>query len=542
MAFEMELNFFKLKKYLYEILYILNNFLNPFEFKRNLSNFINIFFFFKKDIFKKHFAKEIKKSIVYCYPSFTSTLVVSFFVISLRIRGYKVIGILHSYNFFLKKIYSFFGVSDFLYLFSAYKKKKKRHIVLEIEKNSLKNFFYKKVPVGKIVLSTLMRKYKSSKLSDFKKTEIFDQINLSINIIDLVEEKLKQIKPKILITQDRGYFPEAEIFEIALLLKIKCIEIHMSHRSEFLVFKKYSIKNKSQHFNSLSKKTMNFIKNKKISYEEKKEFFSELEYCYNSGRWYEEVGTQYQKEKITKKDFFKRFKLDPKRKVAVLFSHIFWDGTFFFGKDLFADYEDWFKESLKVMIKNDKVNWIIKAHPANIVKDSRDNKKNKSELQAINEITKNLPNHIKFVDAHDPISTLSFLKIIDYCITVRGTVGIESACFGVPVLTAGTGRYDGVGFTIDHKTQHSYLNSLRNIQKIKKYKKTQVNLALKFAHTLFCRRVFSTSNIKFFFERNENFSMNFKIEGIEVYNSKNIKTLSKWLENNDEDYINSHLI
>ena len=31
---------------------------------------------------------------------------------------------------------------------------------------------------------------------------------------------------------------------------------------------------------------------------EKKEFFSELEYCYNSGRWYEEVGTQYQKEKI----------------------------------------------------------------------------------------------------------------------------------------------------------------------------------------------------------------------------------------------------
>ena len=46
MAFEMELNFFKLKKYLYEILYILNNFLNPFEFKRNLSNFINIFFFF----------------------------------------------------------------------------------------------------------------------------------------------------------------------------------------------------------------------------------------------------------------------------------------------------------------------------------------------------------------------------------------------------------------------------------------------------------------------------------------------------------------
>ena len=60
--------------------------------------------------------------------------------------------------------------------------------------------------------------------------------------------------------------------------------------------------------------------------------------------------------------FIKKFNLDPNKKIAVLFSHIFWDGTFY-GEDLFIDYEDWFRETLKVMIKKD-VNWIIKVHQA----------------------------------------------------------------------------------------------------------------------------------------------------------------------------------
>ena len=55
--------------------------------------------------------------------------------------------------------------------------------------------------------------------------------------------------------------------------------------------------------------------------------------------------------------FIKKFNLDPNKKIGDYF-RIFWDGTFY-GEDLFIDYEDWFRETLKVMIKKD-VNWIIK--------------------------------------------------------------------------------------------------------------------------------------------------------------------------------------
>ena len=44
------------------------------------------------------------------------------------------------------------------------------------------------------------------------------------------------------------------------------------------------------------------------------------------------------------------------------------------------------------MIENKKLNWVIKAHPANSVKDYRDKKKNKSELDAIKKLLINYQN------------------------------------------------------------------------------------------------------------------------------------------------------
>jgi len=44
------------------------------------------------------------------------------------------------------------------------------------------------------------------------------------------------------------------------------------------------------------------------------------------------------------------------------------------------------------------------------------------------------------------ISTLSLYRFADDGVTVRGTPGLEIACFGKPAFTAGTGTYAGLGF------------------------------------------------------------------------------------------------
>jgi hypothetical protein len=77
---------------------------------------------------------------------------------------------------------------------------------------------------------------------------------------------------------------------------------------------------------------------------------------------------------------------------------------------------------------------------------------------------------------------------MDYCITVCGTVGIEAARLGVPVLTGGTGPYDNRGFTVDSSTREGYLDKVRNIQLIPRLSSAERELAERFAYSHFLMR------------------------------------------------------
>ena len=69
--------------------------------------------------------------------------------------------------------------------------------------------------------------------------------------------------------------------------------------------------------------------------------------------------------------------------------------------------------------------------------------------------------------------------------TIRGSVGFELPCLGVPVLTAGTGFYSGRGFTVDSDTADEYLGRLAQIQDIQPPDQSAVELARRHAHALF---------------------------------------------------------
>jgi capsule polysaccharide export protein KpsC/LpsZ len=78
--------------------------------------------------------------------------------------------------------------------------------------------------------------------------------------------------------------------------------------------------------------------------------------------------------------------------------------------------------------------------------------------------------------------------LTDWGITIRGSVGFELPCLGVPVLTAGTGYYAGRGFTVDSATADEYLGRLRAIQEIPPLTQEQVELARRHAYGLFVLR------------------------------------------------------
>ena len=56
------------------------------------------------------------------------------------------------------------------------------------------------------------------------------------------------------------------------------------------------------------------------------------------------MGTQFDKVFPTRDELTGRLGLDPGLRTALVFPHIFWDGTFFWGHDLFPNYEAFFAE------------------------------------------------------------------------------------------------------------------------------------------------------------------------------------------------------
>jgi hypothetical protein len=189
--------------------------------------------------------------------------------------------------------------------------------------------------------------------------------------------------------------------------------------------------------------------------------------------------------------------LPPGRKVAVIYSHILYDTIFFFGTDLFEDYATWLVETIKIAVANDKLEWYIKVHPSNIWRGEL------NELMAgryqeeslIEQHIGKLPPHVHIVPADSKISPLSWMQLADFGLTVRGTSGLEMAAMGKTVITAGTGRYEGCGFTYDPPTKQAYLDLLARLPDIAEITPEQTELAQRYAHAIFNLKPFTLTSV-----------------------------------------------
>jgi hypothetical protein len=266
--------------------------------------------------------------------------------------------------------------------------------------------------------------------------------------------------------------------------------------------------------------------------------FSELRNCYTTGEWYSEVGTQFKTRIMDSAEVRNRLDLDGGRKTAVMFPHILWDGTFFYGRDLFGSYEEWFVETVRAACGNSRVNWTIKVHPGNIVKSIRDGFTGEpSELKVLRERIGRLPNHVRVIGADSDISTFSLLGVMDYCVTVRGTVGIEAATLGIPVLTAGTGRYDRKGFTIDPSTREEYLHRITHIEDIPSPSRGDRELAERFAYAIFLLRPLILTTVTLEYQRDPRATPRTRIKAMtreDWLKAPDLRAFAEWVAKGNE--------
>ena len=478
---------------------------------------------------------------------------------ALQLAGCDIEVLTWKHCFWPKEYFRIFGINKFVYFEDYlnklrnkdYKREKTVFLKQEINFQAVKKWRYKDCRIGQQVLSTIIRKmHGTPDILQPKIYEIFShQLHKELKAIDASEIMLNEVKPDILIFNEANGSIYGGIFDLAFNAGLDTIQFVQPFRDDALIFKRFDNESKGLHPNSVSKSTFEKIKGFDWTDKHEEELWQEFSWRYN-GKWFLSSRNQIRARNKSKEEIIKQLGLDKNKKTAIIFSHILWDANLFYGEDLFEDYEDWFIETIKAACNNTYVNWIVKLHPANIWKRNRDSVKGDlREIILIKESIGNLPPHIYLLYPETDINTFSLFNFVDYGITVRGTTGMELPCFGKPVFTAGTGRYSGLGFTIDSDSKEDYLDKLSRIHDFSPLTKEQNLTAKKHAYVLFNLRPWIMESFETEFKYKNKGAHPFdhnlhpKIKSLEeLYSANDLRKFTNWVLNSKEsDYLNRSL-
>ncbi|MEO8392406.1 MAG: hypothetical protein ABI700_05375, partial [Chloroflexota bacterium] len=354
------------------------------------------------------------------------------------------------------------------------------------------------VDVGKHAMSVTARKLFQGKF-DLNQPEIYqllrDNLTKAVQGVVAAEAFFDTHPVKKMLVRDSGYIPNGAIYEVGLLRGVDCIVYEQGQRRGSWIFKRYTPDTKTQHYFSISRSTWEQIKAEPWTSADD----ARLETLF-AGR-YKPDSTDDTRRLMTGKqlkspeEVRQELGLDPSKKTAVIFSHIAWDAAFFYGSCLFDDFEHWLFETVKfVAAECPDMNWIVKLHPFNVFKLQREKQTEESEMRLLRTLMP-LPSHVRIMRASTPINTQSLFPVIDYVLTVNGTVGMEFPCFGIPALLAGTGRYNGLGFTIEPPTRAAYLEQLTSLHTVPRLSADQQTLAKRHFYAVVERRQTDLSDV-----------------------------------------------
>jgi hypothetical protein len=262
-----------------------------------------------------------------------------------------------------------------------------------------------------------------------------------------------------------------------------------AHVEDSLLLRRYKYETRHDHFFTLADETWERARAMPWSHEDGEALLASFARSYTEGNWFHRKKLRDKRVK-SRAEIVRELELDPEKKTAFVFSHVLYDATFWFGENLFADYVVWLVETAKAAAANPGVNWVIKLHPENVRR--WEETTGRYALENLEEygllmglFPGGLPEHIRLMTPENDTSTLSLFDCADYALTVRGTIGLEFPCYGVPTFTAGTGGYSGRGFTVDSATGAEYLDRLAHIERTPPMSDEQVALAQRFSYGVF---------------------------------------------------------
>lgn len=353
----------------------------------------------------------------------------------------------------------------------------------------IKSWTFRGAWIGPQIVASLLRKPGKSLeegLSELRNhpAALVDALGSTI----MSENILKERGPDLVIVNEANYSIFGPLVDVAIAAGIDVIQYTQPWRDDALIFKRLNISTRRKHPNSVERSTLALLE--KIpwtpAHEEVLNETLRDRYC---GRWALQMRHhptrglgQPVQDALPKLKYWKP--------LAVIFSHVLWDANLFYGEDLFENYGHWLRETLEAAAANEEVEWILKIHPANVWKHRYDGF---APIYAEEDLIQGafglLPAHVHVLKPETNVSALALFEAADFGVTVRGTAGLEMACFGKSVLTAGSGRYSGLGFTVDSRSREEFIARLNSLPKgLAPMDQRQIHAARRHAYAAFLLR------------------------------------------------------
>lgn len=429
---------------------------------------------------------------------------------SMQLRGYAPVIFTYTGNHFAHSYYRMFGLNNLIMWDDVIRSWKRPDLGLDEILNGLlpndlsvsaaRGITFHEIHVGEHALSLTCRKriVGHLDLQDRETVASFrGYLKTAIQSVLAAEVWLEQNPLEKLLVRDAGYIPSGPIFEVALQRGVDCAVLEIGQRRSTWIFKRYTPATRGRHYFSLSPSTWNEIKKQPWTPIHDQALEDEFIHRYRSDSVDDTRRLQSGKQIFPVEEVYRRLDIDPQKKTAVIFSHVAWDAAFFFGSGLFDDFEDWLFQTVQFVSNTPechRMNWIVKEHPFNVFKLQRERVKISSERRLLQPLMP-LPGHVRFMPADTEINTKSLFPLVDCVLTVNGTVGMEFPCYGIPALIAGSGRYDGCGFTIEPPTREAYFESLRTLSDVQRLSPAAQELARKYFYALMVGKQVSFEDI-----------------------------------------------
>ncbi|KPF66573.1 hypothetical protein IP69_14805 [Bosea sp. AAP35] len=360
-------------------------------------------------------------------------------------------------------------------------------VASSLPSSELASFVYHDLPLGEQALAGTLRFVARGTLDgEVAGEELLRRYLVASMLTALAYERiLSALKPDVVVMHHGIYVPQGVVSLVAKASGVRVVAWNPAYRKHCFIFS-----HDTTYHHTLMDEPVDSWRDGPFSDEQRAEIES-----YIKSRWFgKNDWVRFHRDPdLTLTADLKTLGLDPDKKTILALTNVFWDAQLHYPANAFRNQRDWLVVTISWFAARPDLQLVIRIHPAEI---SGSPPSQQRAQDVIAEAFGALPDNVKIVPPESALSTYALAEHADAALIYATKMGVELSSVGLPVIVAGEAWVRNKGFTYDVRSPEDYLATLARLPFGKPLSPQKRDLALRYAHHFFFRRMVPISFVK----------------------------------------------